>query len=51
MAFTESENFYRYLFDAAPDVMMVVDTEGMIEVVNSRFQDVLGYIVSSGMRV
>jgi len=42
MAFSESEDFYRYLFDAAPDVTMLVDAEGMIEVVNSRFQDVLG---------
>ena len=51
MAFSESENFYRYLFDAAPDVTMLVDAEGMIEVVNSRFQDVLGYTVSGGIRV
>ena len=44
--FEQSEQFYRYLFDAAPDVMMVIDRKGTIQVVNSRFQDLLGYVPS-----
>ena len=42
-AFQKSESFYRHLFDAAPDVLMMIDREGRVRVANSRCRDVLGH--------
>lgn len=42
-SFQQSGSFYQYLFDAAPDVMVMIDRKGEIQVANSRCQDVLGY--------
>ncbi len=42
-SFQQSESFYQHLFDSAPDVMMMVDRQGEVQVANSRCRDVLGY--------
>ena len=44
LPFQQSEHFYRYLFDSAPDVMMMIDVDGQILVANSRFEEVLGRV-------
>ena len=41
-----SDQFYRHLFDASPDVMMLIDQEGVIQVMNSRCKEVLDYASS-----
>lgn len=42
LSFQQSENFYRYLFDSAPDIMVMINGEGQVRMVNSRFEEVLG---------
>ncbi|MCZ6634373.1 MAG: PAS domain-containing sensor histidine kinase [bacterium] len=42
LSFQQSEHFYQYLFDSAPDIMMMIDGEGQIQMANSRFEEVLG---------
>ena len=41
--FQQPERFYRHLFDAAPDVLVMIDPKGKVQVVNSRCRDLLGY--------
>ena len=36
-----SEGLYQHLFDSAPDVLLMIDREGRIEVANFRCNDVL----------
>jgi PAS domain S-box-containing protein len=37
----KSEGLYQHLFDSAPDVLLMIDKEGRIEVANSRCSEVL----------
>lgn len=41
--FAMQDSFYRYLVDAAPDAMLVVDARGRIVIVNSEAQRMFGY--------
>jgi PAS domain S-box-containing protein len=43
ISFHQTEEFYQHLFDSAPDVMLMIDRSGEIQVANSRCQDLLGY--------
>lgn len=36
------DSLYRSLFDAVPDVILQIDAQGIIQVANSRFEDVFG---------
>lgn len=45
-----NESLYRSLFDAVPDVILQIDTQGHIQVANSRFAEVLGQAPSANER-
>ena len=38
-----SEGLYRHLFEAAPDVLWMVDRSGTVRMANARTEEVLGY--------
>ena len=40
--YQQSEPFYQLLFDAAPDVMVMIDRQGDVRVANSRCQELMG---------
>ncbi len=42
-SFRQSEGLYQHLFDSAPDVLMMIDPDGLIQVANSRCLDLLEY--------
>ena len=39
-----NDSLYRSLFDAVPDVILQIDTDGIIQVANSRFAEIFGSI-------
>jgi len=43
LSYHQSEEVYQHLFDSAPDVMLMIDRSGEIQVANLRCQDLLGY--------
>jgi two-component system, sensor histidine kinase len=42
-AFAVPDSFYRYLVEAAPDAMIVVDEQGLIAITNAEAERVFGY--------
>jgi PAS domain S-box-containing protein len=42
-ALEQSSSFYRHLFDAAPDLLLMIGEEGEVKIANSRCEDVLGH--------
>ena len=39
----QTNSFYRHLFDAAPDLLLMIGEDGEVQIANSRCEDVLGH--------